>query len=209
VPRRALSAEEQATQRAVRREAVLDGLARCVVAEGYADTTIAQIAAAAGVSKSAVYEHFSDKEDAFLALHAESVEAVDRATQAASDRAASDGLPWREQARAAFAAYFAAMRDGGDRTAAAVLEAASASPRVRAARRAALDAYEAQLGGLVEAIVAREPGATMPDRAARLVMVGGTQDLLARLLEAEGPWDVPALADAQLGLLVRLVGLPA
>ncbi len=35
-------------------------------AKGYADTTVADIVAAAGVSRDVFYEHFSDKQDAFL-----------------------------------------------------------------------------------------------------------------------------------------------
>jgi len=48
------------------RTRILYATAEATQAKGYADTTVADIVAAAGVSRDVFYEHFSDKQDAFL-----------------------------------------------------------------------------------------------------------------------------------------------
>jgi AcrR family transcriptional regulator len=48
--------------------AILDGAMQIFLTEGYAGTTMDKIAAAAGVSKPTVYNHFTDKEALFNAL---------------------------------------------------------------------------------------------------------------------------------------------
>ncbi|HEV2998381.1 MAG TPA: TetR/AcrR family transcriptional regulator [Solirubrobacteraceae bacterium] len=49
------------------RERLLNGMAQVVGRRGYPETTIALVIAQAGVSRSTFYEHFTDKEDCFLA----------------------------------------------------------------------------------------------------------------------------------------------
>ena len=44
-------------------------MAHCVSAKGYAATTIADIAAEAGVSKRTFYEHFDSKAECLIALY--------------------------------------------------------------------------------------------------------------------------------------------
>ena len=51
-----------------KREAVLGGAMNEFLAHGFAETTMDQIASAAGVSKATVYAHFGDKERLFEAL---------------------------------------------------------------------------------------------------------------------------------------------
>jgi AcrR family transcriptional regulator len=51
---------------AVQRERILHASAEVVCAKGYAATTVADIAKAAGLSREVFYEHFNDKQDAFL-----------------------------------------------------------------------------------------------------------------------------------------------
>jgi AcrR family transcriptional regulator len=53
------------------RRAVLDAARRAFGAKGYAQASVDEIAAAAGVTKGAVYHHFSGKEALFRAVHAE------------------------------------------------------------------------------------------------------------------------------------------
>ncbi|MDQ5898278.1 MAG: hypothetical protein QG612_2364 [Pseudomonadota bacterium] len=51
------------------RTRLLEGMARCVATKGYADTTIADIATAARVSKRTFYEHFRTKQECLIALY--------------------------------------------------------------------------------------------------------------------------------------------
>ena len=64
------------------RTRILYATAEVTRAKGYADATVADIVAAAGVSRDVFYEHFSDKQDAFL-------EAQDHPTQHILERCAS------------------------------------------------------------------------------------------------------------------------
>jgi AcrR family transcriptional regulator len=51
---------------AVQRERILHASAEVICAKGYAATTVADISKAASISREAFYEHFKDKQDAFL-----------------------------------------------------------------------------------------------------------------------------------------------
>lgn len=66
------------------RRAVLDAARRAFGAKGYAQASVDEIAAAAGVTKGAVYHHFAGKEALFRAVHAE-VEADAMARAAGAD----------------------------------------------------------------------------------------------------------------------------
>ena len=52
---------------ASQRGRMLGAMADAVATKGYAGTTVADVVAGAGVSRKTFYEHFSDKEECFLA----------------------------------------------------------------------------------------------------------------------------------------------
>lgn len=70
------------------RRAVLDAARVAFGAKGYAQASMDEIAAAAGVTKGAVYHHFAGKEALFRAVHAEVEADAMRRTAAADDPAA-------------------------------------------------------------------------------------------------------------------------
>ncbi len=75
------------------RTRILHAIAEVTQAKGYADTTVSDIVSAAGVSRDVFYEHFSDKQDAFL-------EAQNHPTQHILERCASAyfaGTEWPER----------------------------------------------------------------------------------------------------------------
>jgi AcrR family transcriptional regulator len=84
------------------RERILDATANLSSARGYGAFTVDDIAEEAAVSLQTFYEHFTDKEDAFLvayeAGHSKGLAMVERAYDAAPD--------WRSGIRAAIAALF-------------------------------------------------------------------------------------------------------
>jgi AcrR family transcriptional regulator len=57
------------TARPAQRERALAAMSELVAASSYAQTTVAQIAQRAHLSRTAFYEHFEDKEDCFIAAH--------------------------------------------------------------------------------------------------------------------------------------------
>lgn len=80
-------------------------MAQTVARKGYADTTIADLAAAARVSRRTFYEHFDDKSGCLIALYdAASTQALD-VLRGAIDPARD----WHVQVEAALAAYFGCL----------------------------------------------------------------------------------------------------
>jgi AcrR family transcriptional regulator len=84
------------------RERILDAVAQLSAEKGYAAFTVEDIAAYASVSLKAFYEHFADKEDAFLVAyevgHGKGLAIVERAYDGEHD--------WRAGVRAAVATLF-------------------------------------------------------------------------------------------------------
>jgi AcrR family transcriptional regulator len=84
------------------RERILDAVANLSASKGFAGLTVEEIVEEAAVSLNAFYEHFSDREDAFLVAyqvgHGKGLAIVERAFEAAPD--------WRSGVRAGIAALF-------------------------------------------------------------------------------------------------------
>lgn len=99
---------KQAERRTATRAAILTASADLFGAQGFAATSVDQIAAAAGVAKGAVYHHFPTKEAVFEAVFEEASEVLVRdvmdASRGARDVLASIGL--------GTAAYFEACSQG-------------------------------------------------------------------------------------------------
>jgi TetR/AcrR family transcriptional regulator, mexJK operon transcriptional repressor len=62
------AAHPQRRRRPAKRQAIIDAAQRVFLAQGYAGTSVDAIAAAAGVSKQTIYNHFGDKESLFRAV---------------------------------------------------------------------------------------------------------------------------------------------
>lgn len=91
-------AARQAATRELQRRHVLEGFATVAAEAGFAAATFTQIAAAARISKRTFYEHFADKEAAYLALHA-TVNAAARECFAASWAGSVHADTWQERVR--------------------------------------------------------------------------------------------------------------
>lgn len=85
-----------------RREQLLDVALHLFAVKGFAATTMDDIAAAAGVTKPLLYQHFDSKR----ALYLELVDAVARDMLVAIDHATTAAEGPRQQVEAGFAAYF-------------------------------------------------------------------------------------------------------
>jgi len=84
------------------RRRLLEGMGQAVAAKGYADVTIADIVAAAGVSRRTFYEHFKTKAQCLIALYgAASNNALEVLRQAIDP-----SHDWETQVERAISAYF-------------------------------------------------------------------------------------------------------
>jgi AcrR family transcriptional regulator len=86
---------------ASQRGRLLEAMATCVAEQGYADTTVAQVIARAGVSRKTFYEHFADKRACFLAAWEVGTEIL--LDQVLAAGAEADG--WRARLRAGVDAF--------------------------------------------------------------------------------------------------------
>ncbi|MDQ2631206.1 MAG: TetR/AcrR family transcriptional regulator [Actinomycetota bacterium] len=88
-----------------RRERILAAAEERFAERGYAATSLAEIAAEAGISKPIVYEHFASKTDLFVSLLERQATELATAVYERMD-ALDDSLPAEESLRAAFDALF-------------------------------------------------------------------------------------------------------
>lgn len=131
------------------RDRVLDAAAERFVHQGYAATTLRQIAADVGIKAGSIYHHFSSKEELFAAILQQGIDVmVDAFEQVAAD------LPADAEARDRLAAHvrghLGALFEHGPFTANHVTAFFTAPPEVRAEVVPHRDAYEARWTALLD-----------------------------------------------------------
>jgi AcrR family transcriptional regulator len=114
------------------RRRMLDGVVEAVGEKGYPATTVADVIARAGVSRSTFYEHFSDKEECFLEAYEDSARTHFERVVAAGASASDDPF---ERFRAAVRAYLDALAEQPDYARTFTVEIAAAGPGAREPRR--------------------------------------------------------------------------
>ena len=186
--------------RAARRDQIVAAGLACFARSGYHATTMADVAAQAGVSKGTPYLYFDSKQSLFLALHEQwdcgAGQRVDAAIAALPDEQ-------RQSPRAvlgAVAAAIAAHVQAEAETCRVLMEAralAAHEPVIAAAVRAADQQMHRQLEGLFAAGVAAGewPAGTDPGLAARL-FAAGLYGLMAQWHLAPGSFSWPQAAAA-------------
>jgi len=153
--------------RSNQRHRLLGAMAHLVGTDGYANTSIAQVIAHAGVSRKAFYEYFTDKEDCFLAAYEE---LSDRLVNALVD-AGSHTKRGRTQAQLKL--YLEALSRDLPMARAFVIEVLAAGPRGLAVRE--------QVNGRFAKLVF---GHTSRDALVRKAIIGGVNDVVAGALMA-------------------------
>jgi AcrR family transcriptional regulator len=136
------------------RERILDAVALLSAEKGYANTKIDEIAARASVSLQAFYEHFADKEDAFLVAyetgHGKSLALVEQAHDEAAD--------WPHSVRAGIAALLEFLASEPAFAHLALVDALIATPRTAdRANRATVRYGQLLAPGFDEAASNRRP----------------------------------------------------
>ncbi len=145
------------TDRAARtRRRILDAAGECFVAQGYAKTTVEEIAAASGVSKGLFYHYFRGKEEVLVELVEATVAEWDAVTSVAGDAAYGK----RGDALAALSAMHLAALDyaRANPVLQSLLQMESwllIHARVGPAMRASMERFRAEVRALVERGVKR------------------------------------------------------
>jgi TetR/AcrR family transcriptional regulator, transcriptional repressor of aconitase len=191
--------------RAGRRDQIIAAGLACFARTGYHATTMADIAAQAGVSKGTPYLYFESKEALFIALHEEwDCGLNDRVNAAVAALPAAGQRSPRQILRVVAAAVAGHVTEHAQ-TCRVLMEAralAAHEPAVAAAVKAADARTHEQLEGLIAAGVAAGewPAGTDPALAARL-FTAGLYGLMAQWHLAPGSfsWDAAAAALADTG----------
>ncbi len=171
-----VSSASQSERRRSQRERLVSGMIDLAGGNGYAETSIAQVIARAGVSRPTFYEYFADKDDCFLVALTDAQQRM-----LACVRQAVGGEP-PERAMAAVLHALVAFADALP----AVARLAMNEPMVCAGR--ALDARDEWLAGvaqIVEDAHEEVPTSTpIPDFSSRL-LIGGIERQLAFHLRSQ------------------------
>ena len=167
------------------RTRLLEGMARCVAAHGYADTTIADIVREAGVSRRTFYEYFSDKAGCLIALH----EAASQNALAVLRSAIHPDRGWQAQVEQAIAAYLGALAMNPVLMRALFVDILGLGMPGLVARRHA----NQQLVDFMMEVVNQPPsGPVLLHSAMAMAVVGGINELVLQAIEQD---QVAALAD--------------
>ncbi len=178
-----MSVEARREARESQRRRILAGLASSLGERGFAATTVADVVAAASVSRSTFYAHFEDREAAFVALYEAGADLVLDVIEQVDTEAQEAGADWRERVEVVAEAYFRTLADGGEVTRSLMAEIASLGERAQVARRRVLDRYVELFAALARDVVATSPELHEPSRTLLLAAVGGMNELLLRAVD--------------------------
>jgi AcrR family transcriptional regulator len=173
--------------RAIQRERLLVGMLRAVSELSYRTTNVQDVIERAGVSRPTFYEHFSNKDDCFLAAFDTSAA---RLRDQVATAAAEGGDVWRDRLRCGFGALltFTATEPEAART--VIVEARAATPDAALRRVALLDSFATCIDTKVRELL---PAATPHSAVTASGVVGGVESLLYGRLNKGQMDDLPAL----------------
>lgn len=178
------------------RSRLLDGMAAAVAVKGYAQATIADIVAEAGVSRRTFYEHFTGKPACFIALY----ERANRQGLAVLARGLDPALPWQQQVDQALKAYLTWMASHPVLIRTLVIDILGLGVAGLAARRRA----HTRMADFILTTINQPTRQTLP-RAVALALIGGVHELVLERVEAGAPATVTELAPVAAHLARRLL----
>lgn len=160
------------------RRRLLDAMSEVVARKGYADTTIADIAAQARVSKRTFYEHFADKAEALFALYAA---ASAQALQVLRD-AIDPAKDWHTQAEGALRAYLQTLSCNPPLLRTLFIEILHLGPEGLRVRRRVND----DIADFIVQVVGRRARAPSPLlRTMAMAIVGGINEMVLQAIEQD------------------------
>jgi AcrR family transcriptional regulator len=192
--------------RASQRGRLIEAMAEAVAKSGYADTTVADVVARAGVSRKTFYEHFADREDCFLAAYDAAVEVL--LGESAGQAAAAHEGGWVERVREGVRAFLGVMASEPAFARTFLVEVLAAGPRALE-RRASVHARFEQLlcSG---AALARADHPELPEvpEAVFAALVGGINEVISDRVRAGRTAHLLELEDTIVYFLLSVLAGP-
>ena len=168
---------------------MLDAAAELFVAQGYAGTTLRQIAAQAGIKAGSIYHHFASKEELFVAVLADGmavmIDAFDETAGTTASASAADRV------RHHTVAHLRAVFENGPYTTAHVTSFFSAPAEVRSAVVPERDRYEQRWSDLLQKLC---PEASSDQRRLQRLILFGAMNASAEWFDPSGGLSVNELA---------------
>ncbi len=155
-------------QGGTRRDAIVEAMIQVAGGKGYAATSVADVLAEAGASRTTFYKHFGDKRECFLAAYDLAIERILGPAEAACEGKRS----WRERVRSGLAGVVELLADDPALARTAVVEGSTAGDEARQRQRAAIDRF----ARLLEPGRPRQPYELPPTTA--LMAVGAVLGLI-------------------------------
>jgi AcrR family transcriptional regulator len=178
---------------ASQRSRMLHAVTHAVATKGYAAVTVGDVVAGAGVSRRTFYEHFTDKEECFLAAF-EAGGTVVRAEITAAVQDLGDA-PWSEVLRVALAAYVAALSREPEFARTLKIEIFGAGPRAIEMGCSVRDRFVELLQALNGLASAQDPEiGEVPELILR-ALVGGVSQLVEWHILTRGAETLGELAE--------------
>jgi AcrR family transcriptional regulator len=166
--------------RTIQRERLLGAMLNAAAQLGYLETNVQDVIDRAGVSRPTFYEHFSNKEDCFLAAFDSSAQRLRKLVHAAVEEG---GDVWRDRVRRGLEALLGFASGEPDTARALVVEARAASETAVRRRVELLDDFARCLDEQARELLAAPPPT---NNATAAGIVGGVESLLySRLCKQE------------------------
>lgn len=178
------------------RERILSAVAQAAAELGYADMSVEAIIARAGVSRRTFYDHFRNKEDAFLAAYDALVHQLARHVRIAYLKEATV----RERLRAGITAYMQFMASEPEFARMCIVEVLAAGPRAIARRNAAMRMFAEIIEDNIHELAPRCPA---PGLAAETI-VGGIHEVVFNRILAGQVDELPGLTDDLLATILMV-----
>lgn len=163
------------------RQRLLDGLALVLCERAWADLTIADVVAAAHVSRRTFYEHFDGKEACLLALCERLSEEVMGVIAAGYDPQGD----WVQELEKVTAAYLHNLQQRPALVRALYLEMLTLGPKGLAMRRRISERFTQFLMMQVELSRLKEPGKRPLSPALATAVIGGINELIVQAIEQD------------------------
>jgi AcrR family transcriptional regulator len=164
------------------RQRLLDGLAASIVADGYRKTTVADIVRLARTSRRTFYEHFTSKEECFVALLTASNAELIRSVTASVDQSA----PWELQIRQAVEAWIRTTESDPAINLAWIRDVPSLGIAARTLQRETIGALTVMIQALCATSHWQAAGIAPPSRQLTIMLLGGLRELIATTVEDGG-----------------------
>ena len=178
---------------ASQRQRLRGGIAEAVATKGYAATTVADVVAAAAVSRRTFYEHYGDLESCFLDAYLDGMEwLLSEIRQAVRAHPNAD---WRERSRVSVEAYLRALAARPTAAWAFSIEAMGGGRAVLEHRSDVLRRWVRQWSGLQELQRRELRSKDDVDDDHLLLLVGGIEELVRDCLVRDGAVALPRLTD--------------